>query len=123
MKEFYVVKIENSKVVAFGVWQDTPNNRKRLEQWKKYGFQETKDKYIEAWDDNFYKESEVPEKSSEIKKEEIRKIRSNRYFIETDPIKHKYDEAMLRGNLQEAEALKEQWLAAKDKIRNELPYN
>ena len=123
MKEFYVVKIENSKVVAFGVWQDTPNNRKRLEQRKKYGFQETKDQYIEAWDDNFYKESEVPEKSSEIKKEEIRKIRSNRYFIETDPIKHKYDEAMLRGNLQEAEALKEQWLAAKDKIRNELPYN
>ena len=53
--------------------------------------------------------------------EQIRQQRQQRYEVESDPIRLDYDEALARGE-DTAETLKEQWLASKDKIREELPY-
>lgn len=57
----------------------------------------------------------------EARNEEIRMQRQARYIVESDPIRLDYDEALARGQ-DNAEELKEQWLASKDKIREELPY-
>ena len=53
--------------------------------------------------------------------EKIRKQRQARYEKESDPIRLDYDEALARGE-ESSEKLKEEWLASKDKIREELPY-
>ena len=53
--------------------------------------------------------------------EQIRQQRKARYEAESDPIRLDYDEAFARGE-ETAETLKQEWLASKDKIREELPY-
>lgn len=57
----------------------------------------------------------------EARNEEIRAQRQARYEVESDPLRLDYDEALAREQ-DNAEELKEQWLASKDKIREELPY-
>lgn len=57
----------------------------------------------------------------EERNEQIRAERQARYIEESDPLRLDYDEALARGQ-DNAEELKEQWLASKDKIREELPY-
>lgn len=64
-------------------------------------------------------ESHIP--TLQEKNEEIRQQRQYRFFLESDPIKYDYEEALARGE-PSAEELKVQWLAQKDKIREELPY-
>lgn len=53
--------------------------------------------------------------------EQIRQQREARYEVESDPLRLEYDEALAREQ-DNAEELKQQWLASKDKIREELPY-
>ena len=53
--------------------------------------------------------------------EQIRQQRQQRYELESDPLRMDYDEALARGE-ESAEQLKQDWLASKDKIREELPY-
>ena len=53
--------------------------------------------------------------------EQIRQQRKDRYEVESDPLRLDYDEALARGE-DTAEQLKQDWLASKDKIREELPY-
>jgi len=53
--------------------------------------------------------------------EKIRQQRQARYVVESDPLRLDYDEALARGE-ETAEQLKQDWLASKDKIREELPY-
>lgn len=62
-----------------------------------------------------------PEPTIEQQNEQIRNQRQERYVKESDPIRLDYDEALARGE-ETVETLKEQWLASKDKIREELPY-
>lgn len=57
----------------------------------------------------------------DVRNEEIRQQRQARYEKESDPIRLDYDEALARGE-DTAETLKQEWLASKDKIREELPY-
>ena len=57
----------------------------------------------------------------EYQNEQIRKQRQARYEVESDPLRLDYDEALAREQ-EEAETLKQEWLASKDKIREELPY-
>lgn len=57
----------------------------------------------------------------EYQNEQIRQQRQARYLEESDPIRLDYDEALARGE-ETAESLKQEWLASKDKIREELPY-
>lgn len=53
--------------------------------------------------------------------EQIRQQRQARYVVESDQLRLDYDEALARGQ-DNAEQLKQEWLASKDKIREELPY-
>jgi len=57
----------------------------------------------------------------EYQNEQIRQQRQARYVAESDPLRLDYDEALARGE-ETAEQLKQDWLASKDKIREELPY-
>ena len=57
----------------------------------------------------------------DARNEEIRRQRQARYEAESDPIRLDYDEALAREQ-DNAEELRKQWLASKDKIREELPY-
>ena len=57
----------------------------------------------------------------DYKNEQIRQQRQARYEVESDPLRLDYDEALAREQ-DNAEQLKQEWLASKDKIREELPY-
>ena len=65
--------------------------------------------------------NEHPTPTVEEQNETIRQKRQLRYSEESDPIRLDYDEALARGE-ETAEQLKQDWLASKDKIREELPY-
>lgn len=62
--------------------------------------------------------AEVP---IDYQNEQIRQQRQARYEVESDPLRLDYDEALARGE-DTAEQLKQNWLASKDRIREELPY-
>ena len=72
----------------------------------------------EQYDGEYILKQDVP---AEYQNEQIRKQRQQRYEQESDPIRLDYDEALARGE-ESAETLKQEWLASKDKIREELPY-
>ena len=57
----------------------------------------------------------------EEQNEAIRQTREELYYNISDKIKQDYDEAVARG-AENAEQLKQEWLASKDKIREENPY-
>lgn len=70
------------------------------------------------YDGEFLLKQDVP---VDYQNEQIRKQRQDRYEVESDPLRLDYDEALARGS-EDAEQLKQDWLASKDKIREELPY-
>ena len=72
----------------------------------------------EQYDGEYILKQDVP---VEYQNEQIRQQRQARYVAESDPIRLDYDEALARGE-DTAEQLKEDWLASKDRIREELPY-
>ena len=63
----------------------------------------------------------VKNEQKPLTNEDIRKKRQERYEAESDPLRLDYDEALAREQ-DNAEQLKQEWLASKDKIREELPY-
>ena len=75
----------------------------------------------QAYDSSWYVEGYAPQPSVDYQNEQIRKQRQERYVTESDPIRLNYDEALARGE-SSAEQLKQDWLASKDKIREDLPY-
>ena len=75
----------------------------------------------QAYDGNWYVEGYAPLPSIEEQNEQIRQQRQARYVAESDHIRLDYDEALAREQ-DNAEQLKQEWLASKDKIREELPY-
>ena len=72
----------------------------------------------EQYDGEYILKQDVP---IEYQNEQIRQQRQARYVSESDPLRLDYDEALARGE-DTAEKLKEDWLASKDRIREELPY-
>lgn len=77
----------------------------------------TCDEYAQYNGEFIFKE-DVP---VDYKNEQIRAKRQMRYEVESDPLRLDYDEALARGE-ESAEQLRQDWLASKDKIRDELPY-
>lgn len=75
----------------------------------------------EAYNGSWYLSGHTPQPSVEYQNEQIRQQRQARYEVESDPIRLDYDEALAREE-ESAEQLKQDWLASKDKIREELPY-
>ena len=78
-------------------------------------WQENEKEIVATWVDD-YVESTVEEQN-----ETIRQTRENLYGQISDKIKADYDEAVARGS-ENIEELKKEWLASKDKIREENPY-
>ena len=74
-----------------------------------------------GYNGKWYLEGYAPQPSIEEQNEQIRLQRQALYVAESDPIRLDYDEALARGE-ETAEQLKADWLASKDKIREELPY-
>ena len=75
-----------------------------------------------AYDGTLWENGFAPSAPLDYRKEQIKIKRQYRYTQESDPLKLDYDEALARGNSEEAERLRQEWLDAKDKIREELPY-
>ena len=75
----------------------------------------------QAYNGGWYVAGYAPQPSIEEQNEQIRQQRQARYVAESDPLRLDYDEALARGQ-DNAEQLKQEWLASKDKIREELPY-
>lgn len=90
-----------------------------------------KDGFKIKWNGSAWAYEEIEEESEteaetyiptlQEKNEEIRQQRQYRFYLDADPIKYDYEEALARGD-SNVEELKAQWLAQKDKIREELPY-
>ena len=72
----------------------------------------------EQYNGEFILKEDVP---VSYQNEQIRQQRQARYEQESDPIRLDYDEALAREE-ETAEQLKQEWLASKDRIREELPY-
>lgn len=76
---------------------------------------ETDTEIVASWVD------EYAQPTVEEQNEAIRRVRETSYAQISDRIKLDYDEAVARGS-ENAEQLKQEWLASKDKIRAENPY-
>lgn len=77
-----------------------------------------------ACDGNWYIKGYAPERPTPTiaeQNETIRQTRESLYVQTSDKLKADYDEAVARGS-SNAEQLKKEWLASKDKIRRENPY-
>lgn len=78
-------------------------------------WEETDTEIVASWVD------EYAQPTVEEQNEAIRRVRETSYAQISDRIKLDYDEAVARGS-ENAEQLKQEWLASKDKIRTENPY-
>ena len=75
----------------------------------------------QAYNGGWYVVGYCPKPSIYYQNEQIRQQRQERYVAESDLLRLDYDEALAREQ-DNAEQLKQEWLASKDKIREELPY-
>ena len=75
----------------------------------------------QAYNGDWYLKGYAPQPSLEYQNEQIRQQREVRFVAESDPLRMDYDEALARGQ-DNAEELKQIWLASKDAIRADLPY-
>lgn len=86
----------------------------KMEKPRKF-WEETDTEIVASWVD------EYAQPTVEEQNEAIRRVRETSYAQISDRIKLDYDEAFARGS-ENAEQLKQEWLASKDKIRAENPY-
>ena len=105
--------------VKDGYIEKSTPSKKVADKWGSY--ETTEENIVYGYDGKLYLESEVPSVPIDVQNEQIRQQRQQRYEKESDPLRLDYDEALARGE-DSAETLKQQWLASKDKIREELPY-
>ena len=112
MKKYAKIIDETTKLCQVG---DGTN----IEFYKSVGMIEME--VEQAYNGGWYVAGYAPQPSIEYQNEQIRKQRQSRYMMESDPIRLDYDEALARGE-SNAEQLKQDWLASKDKVRKELPY-
>lgn len=112
MKKYAKIIDEKTKACDVGLGTNT-------EYYESIGMSEMD--VEQAYTGNWYVGGYAPEESIEEKNEQIRSERQRRYEAESDPIRLDYDEALAREQ-DNAEELKQEWLASKTKIRNELPY-
>jgi hypothetical protein len=107
METFDIICKENGEVVAYGTWEDTEENRQRLEEWAEYGYEKTSDKYVQGYDGKWYVEGTEPEKPAPTY-EEVQQARANAYEAEVDPLMSQYNRKktfnLFEGN-EEAELL------------------
>lgn len=105
--------IKEEKII--GISEDVPSLLDKYEVIE--DVEHTCDDY-EQVNGEFLLKQDVP---VDYQNEQIRQQRQARYEAESDPLRLDYDEALAREQ-DNAEQLKQNWLASKDKIREELPY-
>ena len=124
-EDFGVICKQDGEVIAYGFWQGTRDNVKRLEEWAEYGYEKTSDKYVQGYDGKWYIEGAEPEKPAPTY-EEVQKARASAYEAEVDPITAHINR--LRDEEQTAEVaakiaeLVEERKALVAKIKEENPY-
>ena len=89
MKTFDVICKQDNEVIAYGTWEDTEENRQRLEEWSELGYQETSDKYVQGYDGKWYIEGTEPEKPAPTY-EEVQQVRASLYRDIVDPMMSEY---------------------------------
>ena len=87
---FNVICKQDGEVIAFGVWDDTKENNKRIEEWAEYGYEKTSDVYVQGYDGKWYIEGTEPEKPAPTA-EEVKQARANAYEAEVDPLMSQYN--------------------------------
>ena len=106
-EDFGVICKQDGEVIAYGFWQGTRDNVKRLEEWAEYGYEKTSDKYVQGYDGKWYIEGTEPEKPAPTY-EEVQQARANAYEAEVDPLMSQYNRKktfnLFEGN-EEAELL------------------
>jgi len=112
MKKYAKIINEETKQCSIG-------ERTNIEFYKSIGMTEMD--VEQAYNGNWYVAGYAPQPSIEEQNEQIRQQRQDRYIAESDPIRLDYDEALALEE-ETAEQLKQEWLASKRKIREELPY-
>ena len=82
---FNVICKQDGEVIAFGVWDDTKENNKLIEEWAESGYEKTSDVYVQGYDGKWYIEGTEPKKPAPTY-EEVRQIREKLYREHKDPI-------------------------------------
>ena len=104
---FGVICKQDDEIIAYGFWEETEENRKQLEDWAEFGYEETSDKYVQGYDGKWYIEGTEPEKPAPTY-EEVQQARANAYEAEVDPLMSQYNRKktfnLFEGN-EEAELL------------------
>lgn len=107
METFDIICKQDGEVIAYGTWEDTEENRQRLEEWAELGYEKTCDKYVQGYDGKWYVEGQEPEKPAPTR-EEVQKARASAYANEVDPLMAEYSRKktfnLFEGN-EEAELL------------------
>lgn len=109
----------NKETHVVNIWEDNEINRQRLASGI-YGVVEYFGE-VEEFEGILYEKGFSPTRTVEEQNEIIRQTRENLYMKTSDVIRNDYLEAVARG-AENAEQLKQEWLASKDKIREENPY-
>ena len=110
----YTDKIENGKLGFV-----TPS--KKIAKSQGWNISVNSEEVVKGYDGATYLKGYEPEKTIKEQNEEIRATRESLYRATSDYLKADYDEAVARG-VENAEELRQAWLASKDKIRAENPY-
>lgn len=124
-EDFGVICKQDGEVIAYGFWQGTRDNVKRLEEWAEYGYEKTDDKYVQGYDGKWYVEGQEPEKPAPTY-EEVRQVRENLYREQKDPITCQIqslrDEEQTEEVVAEIEALKIKRAEIVAEIKENNPY-
>ena len=87
---FNVICKQDGEVIAFGVWDDTKENNKLIEEWAESGYEKTSDVYVQGYDGKWYIDGTEPEKPAPTR-EEVKQARANAYAAEVDPLMAEYN--------------------------------
>jgi glutamine amidotransferase-like uncharacterized protein len=103
---FNVIGKLNGEINAFGIWEDTEENRQILAEWSELGYEETSEIYVQGHDGKFYIKGREPEYKPTY--EEVQEARAEAYAREVDPLMSEYTRKktfnLFEGN-EEAELL------------------
>lgn len=122
-EDFGVICKQDGEVIAYGFWQGTRDNVKRLEEWAEYGYEKTSDKYVQGYDGKWYVEGTEPEKPAPTY-EEVQQARASAYEAEVDPLMSQYNRKKTFNLFEEGEeeALLAEIEAKVAEIKARYPY-
>ncbi len=121
MSTFNVIQLKDGEVIGFGKWEDTPENRRYLDEG--YGYEETEDEYVVGCDGKFYIKGTEPTPPPPTH-EEVELKRRSLYKQYTDDLVAERNRKQLLGTWTEEDeaAMLKTVQELSDKIVEENPY-